>query len=173
VDLVTPYDQPSNPYGIVIDNDGAPWVALLRTNLIVRIDPATLAVTRFEQGDPKARSRRVEWTSDGMVWYADEARGFLGRINPKTREVKEWQMPGGPGSRPYALTKDGQGRLWISETGPVKQLVAFDPTTEKFVSVNAVSDTIRHMFFDRQTGALWFGTDANAVGRVMTRSIGS
>ena len=173
VDLVTPHDQPSNPYGMVIDNVGAPWVALARMNLIVRIDPATLAVTRFEQGDPKARSRRVEWTADGMVWYGDEARGVLGRINPKTREVNEWPMPGGAGSRPYALTKDGQGRLWVSETGPVKRLVAFDPKTETFVSLNPVSNTIRHMFFDRQTGALWFGTDANAIGRIMTRSAGS
>ena len=34
----------------------------------------------------------------------------------------------------YALTKDDQGRLWFSETGPVKQLVGFDPKTEKFFS---------------------------------------
>src|SRR5690606_15390950 len=33
VDLVVPYDQPSNPYGIVLDPQGNPWVALLRTNL--------------------------------------------------------------------------------------------------------------------------------------------
>jgi virginiamycin B lyase len=82
-------------------------------------------------------------------------------------------MPGGAGSRPYALTKDGQGRLWISETGPVKQLVGFDPKTERFFSVHPVSNTIRHMFFHAETGALWFGTGANAIGRLMTRSIGS
>src|SRR5688500_15617463 len=32
VELLTPYEQPSNPYGIVLDAKGIPWVALLRTN---------------------------------------------------------------------------------------------------------------------------------------------
>jgi virginiamycin B lyase len=165
VELVTPYEEQVNPYGIVTDADGNAWVALLRSNMVARIDPATLEVTRFRQKDAESRSRRIEWTSDGMVWYADEQRGYLGRIDPRTSDVSEWAMPGGPGSRPYALTKDDQERLWISETGPVKQLVGFDPRTETFFSVELVSDTIRHMMFDRQSGALWFGTDANRVGR--------
>jgi hypothetical protein len=32
-----------------------------------------------------------------------------------------------------------------------------------------VSETIRHMMFDAKTGALWFGTDAHQIGRVLTR----
>jgi virginiamycin B lyase len=103
-----------------------------------------------------------------MMWYVDEPRGFLGRINPKTAETKEWQAPGGPGSLPYALTKDDQGRLWFSETGPLKQLVGFDPKTEKFFSVNTVSGNIRHMQFHAPTKAMWFGTDANKIGRIIT-----
>jgi virginiamycin B lyase len=171
VTLTTPYEQPSNPYGIVIDAQGTPWVALLRTGMIAKIDPATMAVTRFNQGDPSARSRRLEWTPDGMLWYGDEARGVLGRINPATGETKEWASPGGAGARPYALTKDAQNRLWFSESGPEKRLVGFDPKTEQFFSVTTVSGTIRHMFFDRKTGAMWFGTDANNLGRISTGSV--
>jgi virginiamycin B lyase len=169
VDIVTPNEGPSNPYGIVMDDEGNPWVALLRIGMVAKIDPDTLEVTRFSQGDETSRSRRIETTSDGMVWYGDEARGVLGRINPATGEVREWPAPGGDGSRPYALTKDDQGRLWFSETGPEKKLVAFDPRTERFVSVHDVSHNIRHMMFDAATGAMWFGTDANRVGRVLTR----
>ena len=168
VELVTPYDQPSNPYGIVLDRQGNAWVALLRTGTVAKIDPNTLAVTRFKQGDETSRSRRIEVTSDGMVWYGDEARGYLGRINPATGETKEWLAPGGAGSRPYALTKDDQGRLWFSETGPEKRLVGFDPKTEKFFATIPVSGTIRHMFFHPATKSLWFGTDANKIGRIVT-----
>jgi virginiamycin B lyase len=171
VDLVTPWETPSNPYGIVLDDHGNPWVALLRTNMLVRIDPNTLELTYFEQATEESRARRLEWTSDGMAWYVDEPRGFLGRIDTATGEVKEWQTPGGPGSRPYALTKDDQGRLWFSETGPVKQLVGFDPRSEQFFSVNSVSSNIRNMFFHAQTGTMWFGTDANNVGRIVTRRV--
>jgi virginiamycin B lyase len=152
-----------------LDPQGNPWVALFRTNTLVRINPATLEVTRFTQANEASRSRRIEFTADGMAWYVDEPRGFLGRINPQTGEVKEWQAPGGAGSRPYALTKDDQGRLWFSETGPVKQLVGFDPKTEKFFSVNAVSGTIRHMQFHAPTKAMWFGTDANKIGRIIAK----
>jgi virginiamycin B lyase len=168
VDLVAPYEQPSNPYGIVLDGNGTPWVALLRTNMVAKIDPSTMEVTRVEQGDPKARSRRIEVTSDGAVWTGDEARGFLIRIDPATGQTREWQAPGGAGARPYALTRDGQGRLWFSETGPEKRLVGFDPKTETFFANIAVSGTIRHMDYDPATGTLWFGTDANKIGRIVT-----
>jgi virginiamycin B lyase len=169
IDLIVPNEQPSNPYGIVMDAEGNPWVSLFRTNTLVRVDPETLAVTRFEKADEASRSRRIEWTEDGMAWYVDEPRGFLGRISPETGEVTEWQTPGGPGSRPYALTKDDQGRLWFSETGPVKQLIGFDPRTEEFFSVNSVSHNIRHMMFHPETGTMWFGTDANNIGRIVVR----
>jgi virginiamycin B lyase len=171
VDLITPWETPSNPYGIVMDDHGNPWVALLRTNMLARIDPNTLELAYFEQATEESRSRRLEWTSDGMAWYVDEPRGYLGRIDTATGEVEEWQTPGGPGSRPYALTKDDQGRLWLSETGPTKQLVGFDPRTERFFSVNPVSSNIRNMYFHAQTGTMWFGTDANNIGRVVTRRV--
>lgn len=171
VEIREAFDTPSRPYGIVQDAEGHLWVALFNTNRLVRVDPQSFEFTYFTEADEASRSRRIEWTSDNKVWYVDEPRGFLGRIDPATGEVTQWQMPGGPDSRPYALTKDDRGILWVSETGPVKQLVAFDPATERFISVNPVSHNIRHMMFDSRTGAMWFGTDANNVGRVMTRQV--
>jgi len=169
VRLVTPNDSPGRPYGLVIDAKGYPWVSLLNTDRIVRVDPETFAVTQFKKATPDSRSRRIEVTTDGSVWYGDEPRGFLGRINPETGEVKEYALPGGAGSKPYALTQDGDGRLWVSQTGPDKKLVAFDPKAEKFVAALDVSDVIRHMRYDAKTDAMWFGTDANRIGRVITR----
>jgi virginiamycin B lyase len=168
VDLITPHDSASNPYGIVIDKAGIPWVALLRTNTVVRVDPDKLTVTPFKQAHEASRSRRIEVTADGMIWYVDEARGYLGRIDSKTGETKEWQAPGGAKAMPYALTRDDQDRLWFSETGAVKQLVGFDPKTEKFFSITPVSGNIRHMQFHGPTKSMWFGTDANKIGRIVT-----
>ncbi|MGH8131349.1 MAG: virginiamycin B lyase family protein [Steroidobacteraceae bacterium] len=167
-ELVTPDESAARPYGIVIDNKGNPWVSLFSTSHVIRVDPKTLKVIPYSKATPESRSRRIEVTGDGSVWYVDEPRGFLGRIDPANGEVKEFAMPGGAGSRPYALTRDGKDRLWISQTGPDKKLVAFDPRTERFVSVNDVSHTIRHMMYDDATGAMWFGTDANQIGRILT-----
>lgn len=77
-------------------------------------------------------------------------------------------MPEGAGARPYAVTADDQGRVWISETGAEKHLVGFDPKTETFFANIPVSGTIRHMFFDPKTKFLWFGTDADKIGRIDT-----
>jgi virginiamycin B lyase len=167
-DLVQPYPTPARPYGIVLDESGDAWVSLFNTDSVVRIDAETLEMTHFRKATSESRSRRLETTSDGSVWYVDEPRGYLGRIDRDTGEVREYKMPGGDDARPYAITKDAKERLWISETGTKKQLVAFDPRTETFVSVNEVSQTIRHMDFHSPTGAMWFGTDANKIGRVLT-----
>jgi virginiamycin B lyase len=168
--LVTPHESPrARPYGIVMDRAGHPWVSLFGTNHVVRIDPETLEITRFEKADEGSRSRRIAITDDGAVWYGDEARGYLGRVDPATGEVREFAMPGGGDARPYALTRDDRGVLWISQTGPDKRLVAFDPRQEQFIANHGVSHNIRHTMFDPATGTLWFGTDANAVGRVLTR----
>jgi virginiamycin B lyase len=166
--LVTPHDDPSRPYGIVIDDEGHPWVALFNQDHVIRIDPETLEIERFRKATPESRSRRIE-LADGAVWYVDEPRGMLGRIDLDTREVSEYPMPGGADSRPYALTRDDQGILWVSQTGPEKRLAAFDPSAGEFVAVHEVSHNIRHMMFDEATSAMWFGTDANNVGRVITR----
>jgi virginiamycin B lyase len=165
VDLVTPNDTPSNPYGIVIDKNGTVWVALLRIGMVAKIDPNTLAVTRFKEGGDNSRSRRIDVLNDGTIWVGDEARGMLTRINPAGGEVKEWAVPGGPKAGPYALTRDDQDRIWFSEA-QTKRLVGFDPKTEKFFANIEVSGTIRHMHFDKKTRMMWFGTDGNQVGRI-------
>jgi virginiamycin B lyase len=170
--LVTPHeDAGARPYGIVLDaKKGNPWVSLLGTNQVVRIDAATFALSHLTEATPESRSRRIEVTRDGAVWYGDEPRGFLGRIDPLNGKVVEFALPGGAGAKPYALTEDGDGRLWVSQSGPDKKLVAFDPERKQFVEAHAVSGTIRHMMYDEKTGAMWFGTDDNRIGRVLTRA---
>jgi virginiamycin B lyase len=171
VRLVTPWPTPSNPYGIVMDAEGHLWAMLLRTNKVVRIHPETFEMTHYDQASPESRGRRLAWTDDNKIWYVDEARGYLGQIDVATRATKEWRMPSGPDANPYAITKDDQGRLWISDTSDARQLVGFDPRTEEFFSVSTVSGPIRNMYFHADTGTMWFGTDANNVGRIVTRRV--
>lgn len=171
VELINPLgEQRANPYGLDLDSQGRVFVSLFATNKIAMVNPdMTFKIfsTPFDSG----RVRRNAVTPDGLVWYVDYTRGFMGRLDPTTGQFKEWPSPGGPGSRPYAITADGNGRLWFSETGPEKKLIGFDPKTEKFFANITVSHNIRHMMFDPKTGTMWFGTDANTIGRVGTRQI--
>ena len=63
-----------------------------------------------------SRSRRLAITSDDTVWYVNSALGRLGRMNPKTGEVKEWPSPSGPQSHPYAI-EVVDDIIWYNESG--------------------------------------------------------
>lgn len=169
VQLVRPSIERARPYGIVVDGTNVPWIALFGTNRIARADAETMTLREYELPWENARPRRIAVASDGMVWYVDYARGSLGRLDPESGEVREWPAPSGAESRPYAMTVDDQDHLWFVETGPSPNLlVGFDPSTEEFFTTTAVPSgggTVRHMIFDPSSRGIWFGTDANTIGR--------
>ena len=156
----------SRPYGVVVDADDRPWVALFNTNAIATVDPETFELQTFELPE-NALPRRLDVTSDGMVWYGDYRRGYLARLDPATGGVTEWPLPSGPDSRPYAMAADRADRIWLVETGvQPNRFVGFDPTTETFTSVPVESGggSIRHMYYDEASNSIWFGADANTIG---------
>jgi virginiamycin B lyase len=69
-----------------------------------------------------------------MVWYTDYARGYLGRLDPSSGEVREWPSPSGSRSEPYGIsTVDGV--IWYSESGTKPNtVVRFEPRTGDFQS---------------------------------------
>lgn len=159
----------TRPYGIVINGKNVPWLNLFGTNKIATIDPATMAVKSFDLPHERARSRRIAVTSDDVIWYVDYTRGFLGRLDPVSGKVEEFPAPGGPASLPYGMASDDKDKIWITESGAKgARLIGFDPKTRQFFGTTPVgtetNNTIRHMYFDKKTGQLWFGTDQGMIG---------
>lgn len=162
----------ARPYGISVDSRGKVWFNEFGTNKIGMIDPATMALKEYTLPEARTRDRRIAITSDDRVWYVDYARGYLGRLDPATGQVREWAAPAGAQSLPYAMTVDASDRLWFVETGPQpNRLVGFDPSTERFFSVTPIAKsgggTVRHMVYHPGTRSIWFGTDANTIGRAV------
>lgn len=146
----------TDPYGIVVNSKGVPYFANWRSNRLGSVDPQTMKITEHVISFEDARPRRIAVTPDDMIWYGDDARGILGRFDPKTGQFKEYQSPSGPTSRPYGMTAVGD-IVWYSETGvSPNTLVRFDPKTEKFQSWETPSGggTIRFMVHD-PAGDLW------------------
>ncbi len=162
----------ARPYGLLVDDQDRPWVTLFGTNKLATVD-ASGAVAEIELPRADARPRRLALPGDGTVWYVDYAGGYLGRYDPASGEVDEWQTPAGHESRPYAMTSDDDGRLWLFETGIFpNRLVGFDPQTESFtepVELDSGGGTVRHMVFDPDSGSIWFGTDTDTVGRAVLK----
>lgn len=160
----------TRPYGIVIDAKGRPWFDMFGTNKIGTIDPSTLQLREYPLPSDRARPRRIAVTSDGGVWYGDYTRGYVGRLDPATGKVEEWALPSGGASMPYAMTVDDQDRVWLVETGvQPNMLVAFDTHRREWGTAQAIPgaapNTVRHMVFDRRSRSIWYGSDANTIGR--------
>lgn len=168
--LLTPlFTHNARPYGIVVDATHRPWFTEFGTNKLGTIDSMTQSVKEITLPRTDARPRRLALTSDGAVWYVDYAKGYLGRFVPTTRTVKEWQAPGGEEARPYGMTVDDKDRVWFVETGLYpNRLVGFDTTTQKVISMTNIKSgggSVRHMVYHQPTQTIWFGTDANTIGR--------
>jgi virginiamycin B lyase len=160
----------SRPYGIVVDPKNRPWFVEFGTNKIAMIDAATMKIVEHNLPDSKTHPRRIAVTSDGILWYGDYTRGMLGRFDPSTGAVKEWPLPSAGMSLPYAMTSDDKDRIWLVETGvQPNRLVGFDPRNSSWFSITPISKsgggTVRHMVFHRPSRTIWFGTDANTIGR--------
>lgn len=171
VDLISSLTERSRPYGIKQAPDGSIWVVLLGTNKLAEIDPETMAIREVDLPRTDARPRRLEITSDGRVWYVDYAKGRLGVYDPAAKEFEEWLLPQGEGARPYGTASDASGRIWMVATGVDPNVfLGFDPETEEFFSATDVPSgggTIRHMHYHEPSGAVWFGTDTNNIGRAI------
>ena len=82
------------------------------------------------------------------VYFTDYERGHLGRLDPKSGEVKLWDSPGGAKANPYGIVITPDGMVWYSESGvKPNTLVRFDPKTEAFAKTNIPSGggTVRNM----------------------------
>ncbi len=171
VDLIPSKTERSRPYGIKMAPDGSIWVVLFGTNKLAHIHPETLELSEIDLPREETRPRRIEITSDGRIWYGDYAKGVLGAYNPKTKKFKEWPMPQGEVARVYGMASDSQDRVWMVATGVTpNEFVGFDPETEEFFSTTQVPSgggVIRHMHYHEPSGAVWFGTDTNYIGRAV------
>ena len=171
VDLIPSKTARSRPYGIKMAPDGSVWVVLFGTNKLAHIDPQTLELKEVEIPRDAARPRRLEVLADGRVWYVDYAKGMLGVYDPDAESFEEWLMPQGEGARPYGMASDASGMLWMVATGVQPNVfVGFDPGTESFFAsapVPSGGGTVRHMHYHEPSGAVWFGTDTNYVGRAI------
>jgi virginiamycin B lyase len=164
---ITEVETEPNPYGIQVASDGLLWVAHNGTNKISSVHPDTLAIKFYEVPDAQSRIRRLGFTSDGMVWYGNN-RGRIGRLNPKTGEIKEWPSPSGPSSSPYAFTVVND-IIWYNESGMRPDaLVRFDPKTERFQSWAIPSGVgiVRNFGVTKEGNLLIHQTSSNRIGLV-------
>jgi virginiamycin B lyase len=99
---------------------------------------------------------------DGTVWYTAQARGAVGRLDPRSGRA-DW-IPLGPGAAPHGVIVGPDRAAWITEGGQ-NAIVRVDAKTLAVTRFPLPSDrpnaNLNTAVFDRQ-GHLWF-TGQNGI----------
>jgi virginiamycin B lyase len=110
------------PHTLRFAEDGMLWFTVFISNQVGRFDPATEEITLIELPNHMARKDERQPGAygldvnplDGSIWYSKLWANMIGRIDPKTLEVKEFEPPV---FGPRRIRFDRSGNLWIPGFG--------------------------------------------------------
>ena len=158
------------PFQVYPPVDGSIWVADYgNANQVERVNPATGKVQAYAVPCTHASgTHAVEVGPDGFAWFAEQGCNRVGKIDPHTGEVteydagylagKEWGLRGGSKHDSHPMLIDG--KLYVFSSGaPATRL---DPQTGKFTPIEGISDSY-DVIENKASGKLWF-TDISTNG---------
>jgi virginiamycin B lyase len=162
------YDTPGPnrmPWSAHPTKDGTFWVPYYGdANKIGNLDPATGVVKEYPVPNiGTAAIHSAVPAPDGSVWLTEQGSNKLGRWDPTTREITEYQDD----RRKHTVRVDPKtGMIW--STGA---LSVFDPKTEKFTHIAEVP-TSYGIALDAD-GNAWFTelTPSGKVGKVDAKTL--
>jgi len=162
---IVEYQMPGNPYGLALDQQGNVWVCRMAADKLGRIDAKTGQVSEFSTGAGSA-PRRIAAAPDGTLWVTLYRSGKLLHFDPAgTKAIREYDLPGGSGGGPYAVTVDGAGNVFTDEIN-MNTVVRLDPASGELRVVKLPSENtgIRKMIVDA-SGRVWYmGSHSGKLG---------
>ena len=168
IKLVKVAAQRSQPYDAKFDSEGTLWVSCNARPCLLKVNPDTLDITEIKLPLPITTVRRFDIAPDGIIWYVNSGGGRLGRFDPKSGKIAEWDSPSGPRSHPYGIAVL-DGAVWYNESGMRPDaLVRFDIATETFQSWpiksgNVYAGILRNARTTRQGTLLIHQTATNRI----------
>ena len=105
--------------------------------------------------------------SSDNVWVSLYTGNRIARIDIKTLQKKEWELPH-DFSMPYANTTDKYGNVWINAMN-LDRIVKFDPKTEKFTEYKMplLGSEIRHIVADNTTNPPTIWAPYNRANKIL------
>ena len=165
--------------GTMIDLSATPEELSKITNyLAIHFPPSKKRAPKLIPGNTKVNFK--EWTvptlgqrsrdpveaADGTIWWAGQWGNLIGKIDPKTGEMKEYPLP--DMAKPHSVTLDRAGNVWY--TGNKNGTIGmFDPKTENITEYKMPDPAAKdpHTAVFDKNGILWFTLQhSNMVGRL-------
>ena len=139
-------------------------------NRIARLNPASGAVDEYRVPNlGTAAIHSAVPAPDGSIWLTQQGSNKLGRWDPQSKAIAEFQdtyLPGKEGvtagGAKHTVRVDQQGRVWSTGT----PLTVFDPKTGKYTHINAVP-RVYGLALDKD-GNCWFAENVQngQIGKV-------
>ena len=116
-------------------------------------------ITQWDMPRRGTVSHDMDVDANGIFWYTDESRMFLGKLDPKTNEFTEYPLPPVPdgdipGARDIQFDRDGNAWFAMRVPGSGTILAKFDPRTEELTTVE---DTGGQFLSLGPDGKIWIG----------------
>jgi hypothetical protein len=158
------------PFSAAPGADGSVWIPNFGVaNKITRLDPTTGQMQDFSVPNiGTAAVHSAVRAADGSVWLAEQGSNKLGKWDPVTQQITEYQdqyRPGKEGTTvggsKHTVRFDAKGRVWATGS----PLTMFDPETAKFTRFEEVlgSYDVR----PDKDGDVWFtAQNMNKFGKV-------
>ena len=126
---------------------------------------ARISLKAWQAPTPGSRPHDPLAASDGSLWYTGQMANVLGRVDPKTGEIKEFALKT-PHSGPHGLQEDQYGNIWY--TGNTGSLIGkLDPKTGAVTEYPTPEHGDPHTLIFDNNGILWFTMqNANRLGRL-------
>jgi virginiamycin B lyase len=114
--------------------NGTVWLNSIGGNQVIRLDPRTRQFTFFDvpagvKAGRTANPYGMAIAGDDMIWFAENAMNKMGRINPVTGKIDEFDIPV-EDSVPRKMGTDAEGNIWVGLHGAGK-LMKIDYKTTK------------------------------------------
>jgi len=131
---------------------------------------------------PRRDSQAHDATVDreGIVWYSDISFGYLGRLDPKTAQVKEWKTPlvrpGHPeGALDIQIDQDGNPWLGMRQQAALSR---FDKKTETFTAfkipeADLIPDMNTAQVAVNSDGTVWMKNSSTRKGYLIDPKTGN
>src|SRR5688572_21092519 len=113
------------------------------------------------------RSRDPLQTKDGTIWWNGQFISLVGRLNPNTGEMREYELP--RASRPHSIVDDAAGNIWYmgNGNGTIGKLVPATGQITEFKMPNPEARDPHTGIFDKN-GTLFFTLQqSNMLGRLV------
>jgi virginiamycin B lyase len=168
------YDLPRRdalPWGPALDKNGTVWIPYYGTaNELVSLDPKTGEMQEFPAPNRGAAGAHSAVAApDGTVWFTEQGSNKLGKWDPRTRKITEYQDEYAPAADGHVARPGSKLTIGIDSKGNVwtggRPLSWFDPATTKFTHIEGPSTY--QVLVDQQDN-VWYSESlkGGAIGKV-------